>query len=439
MIGKSSQTIRRLTQALFISIAFNIGSLALLSYWAIRERPPTPYFELKPATSEQQQAPLADCRGCTEVIASLKTFPFYQLIAKLNSGRLIEDGYSERDLVLGTMVSTHHFDIQRALAPEVKLPQKRLLKWKNPSTGGWDYLTVYPGLTNQQFEVISSFAKTEKWPMTSHGLFLLLQQQKAEQNIDPSAVEAFVLSPEFLSVELLFSRQSVPIHKQRLLEGVLEGSWDTLRQFVEQQRQVNDLSDARRQKFLLDYVKQGSQTAAYLLLEIEGDFAIKKLDDAQIIALLQLLSSKTPESERFALAALTSPRNSSIWQQASLRLYEYAGEPIPKDWNYQTSLKRFAPDRVIAQVSTSEVKQQAVKSTQKAESISVVKDQVKPAAAPTVASKPKEKPKDRLYIVQEGDSLWKISRRFGVEMEVLKKRNHLQSNAIKPGTVLKIP
>jgi LysM repeat protein len=45
----------------------------------------------------------------------------------------------------------------------------------------------------------------------------------------------------------------------------------------------------------------------------------------------------------------------------------------------------------------------------------------------------------RLYIVQEGDSLWKISRRFGVDMEVIKRANELQSNAIQPGTMLKIP
>ena len=55
-----------------------------------------------------------------------------------------------------------------------------------------------------------------------------------------------------------------------------------------------------------------------------------------------------------------------------------------------------------------------------------------PPAAPA-------KKKDRLYIVQEGDNLWKISRRFKVDVNVLRGHNKLKSDALKPGTTLKIP
>ncbi|MBA3721576.1 MAG: LysM peptidoglycan-binding domain-containing protein [Parachlamydiaceae bacterium] len=321
--------------------------------------------------------------------------------------------------------------------------------------------------------------------MTSEGFFILLQKQKLELNIDPSLVEAFVLTPEFLTAELLFNRTGAMVSKQKLVELLLEGNWDYLRKFAEQQKRLNDLSNARRQNFLLDYIKLKSGEAAYLLLELENDFAVMKLDDAQVIAVLQLLPTKTKESELFALALLTSPRSTSVWQQASLRLYEYAGEPIPKDWNYQTSLLRFAPDRIEsvkldpiivskdvksikgATETTSNISSSkkttsvdkiskpnnVVKSTKSSENKSSDKvSNGKPSAKVSVGNTNSKNtvtnktvvPKKtttpyRLYIVQDGDSLWKISRRFGVDMEILKKHNDLKTNSIKPGTALKIP
>lgn len=429
--------IRRLSQALFVSGILNIGVLALFSYWVVYERPPTPYFELKPATSAQQQRPLADNRGASEVIRGLKGLTFGQLVSKLNSSVLVENGYTERDLALASLVGFQYFDLERAL-PEQKQTRQLSFKGRN---GEEKVLTVYPGLTDQQYNVISRFAKTEQWPLTAEGLFLLLQKQKKTQNIDPSLAEAFILTPEFSTLELLFSRNGTGVRKQRLLEIMLEGNWASLRQFVDQQRQLNDLSAARRQKFLLDYIKLGSETAAYLLLETELEFATKKLDDAQVIAILQLLSAKTVESERFAISMLTSPRSTSVLQQASLRLYEYAGESIPKDWNYESSLSRFAPDKLPPAPPVVVPKPVVVaKPVAKGPVIAQAAPQ-KPSPQKPATAKPNKKPAEacRLYIVQEGDSLWKISRRFGVDMEVLKKKNRLQSNSIKPGTVLKIP
>jgi hypothetical protein len=88
------QKIRRLNQALVISGAINIAVLGLLSYWIVRERPPSPYFELKPATEEQQALPLADHRGYSEVIQSLYQLPFEQLVAHLEHSQLVESGYA---------------------------------------------------------------------------------------------------------------------------------------------------------------------------------------------------------------------------------------------------------------------------------------------------------------------------------------------------------
>ena len=438
--------VRHLSQALLVSGVFNIGVLALLSYWIVRESPPTPYCELKPATYDQQQIPLADHRSCGEVIKSLRSLSFDQLIAKLYHTQLIENGYTERDLALSCLIAFYHFDISRALPKERQPPQQRILMWKDIITGELIPLSIYPGLTDHQFKALVLFAKTERWPMTPLGLFSLLQKQKVNMNIDPSLVEAFMLTPEFLTVELLFNRVEIPVRKQRLLEVILEGNWPLLQQFVNQQRQLHDLSAARYQKFLLDYIANGSAAAAYLFLDIDGEFAVKKLNDAQVIIILQLLAIKTIESERFALALLTSPRSTSVWQQASLRLYEYAGEPIPQNWDYKTSLQRFVPEKLLAEAASQPASRPS-KSSKISLPVNKPVAEVKLADAKSKGSETSNKqiltrsvpPPYRLYIVQEGDSLWKISRRFGVDMNILKERNQLQSDAIRPGIVLKIP
>ncbi len=165
--------IRHLTQALIISGMFNIGLLAVFSYWVLKERPPTPYFELKPANKNQQQLPLADHRSCGEAIAELSKLPFDQLLEKLTETKLIENGYTERDLALACLVNFHHFDLPRALSSSFQ-PQQRLLMWKNRHQAEPIPLSIYSGLTDGQFDSIIQLAKTEQWPLTSQGLFLLL-------------------------------------------------------------------------------------------------------------------------------------------------------------------------------------------------------------------------------------------------------------------------
>ena len=67
----------------------------------------------------------------------------------------------------------------------------------------------------------------------------------------------------------------------------------------------------------------------------------------------------------------------------------------------------------------------------------VNKSKQAPNAAPKAIAKPVKA--DRIYIVQEGDSLWKLSRRFRVDVDKLKTHNQLESNNLRPGRTLKIP
>ncbi|HRD55325.1 MAG TPA: LysM peptidoglycan-binding domain-containing protein, partial [Parachlamydiaceae bacterium] len=210
------------------------------------------------------------------------------------------------------------------------------------------------------------------------------------------------------------ARLETPVSKQEVLNVVLGGSFGMLSHFTEQQRQLQDLTKPRRQHFLLEYVKKQSKEAAYLLLKTDGPEIVRKFDDAHIQMLLALLSDKTAEAGKFALALLTSPRGDLVWEMAAKRLYEYAGEEMPEKFEHHLALIKFLPANMIFKKQEGQQEEKELKDA-------VLKKS------------------HLLYIIQEGDSLWKISRRFDVDIDLLKQHNHLSSDFLKPGTSLKIP
>lgn len=489
--------VRQLNMALIVSGALNIAVLSLLLFWVLREKPPTPYCELKPAASGEQEIPLADQRGCAEVLAQLSKLPFSQLVNRLYNAQLIENGYAERDLALACMVAFHHFDFQRALPKNAQPQQSRLLSWKPKDREKAVSFFVYPDLTQAHYDSMIQFAKTERWPLTGEGLFELLKTQKNQKKFDDHLIETFVLTPQFWTVELLFNRSGQKASRQDILIVLLEGDWNLLQQFVDQQRQVHDSSDARRQKFLLDYIKAGSRSAAVMLLKSEWDFAVKKIDDLQVAAIIKLLPLYLEEGQAYAKEMLVSPRSTNVWREASQWLYTQAEEPMPSDWTRHAALTRFIPEKAALELVTVApapiatpllIITPAVSKPAKAAPITLVdtskvkskidaKNNVKtaaPVAKQTVAAntassnaakgkkvekknvaekskKPSAKENNQvaqanvvqlkplIYVVQEADTLWKISRRFNVKLDEIKKLNELTSDVLKPGMTLKLP
>lgn len=367
--------IRRLTQALIISGAFNILLLTLFVYWIIKERPPTPYCEHKPP----EVRAIAVEHTNSDLIVHFNTLSFEQLVVKLSSTQLVENGYTERDLALGCLIAFHHLDISRTTQPT----QQRLI----------ENISVYPGLSDEQFQAILKFVQTERWPLTSKGLFLRLQ----EGIPDPTLADAFTFTQEFLTIAMLFHRANVEVAKSELLQVLCDGSWELLTSFTEEQRQLQDLTPARRQYFLLEYIKQHSKHATYLILKTDREFATKKLDDQHVLAILELLSDKTPEAEEYALSLLTSPRSDAVWELAAIRLYDYQGETPPNKYQHHAALSRFVPEETIIEETK------------------------------------------YLYVVEEGDSLWKIANKHNVMIEDIIESNDLDSDVLMPDTILEIP
>lgn len=414
---ENNQT-RKLVAGLIISGALNIMLVSFFFYWVMREVPPIPYFESRPANRDEQQTPFAIDHSNEEIIRYFKSLSLGQLVQKLSNSEFVENGYKIRDLSLAVLVTFHHFDLSRALLDDVQPLEVRVISFGLKKDGKPAKVLAYPGLTDKQYETLIAFARRERWPLTPKGLFLNLKNAKNKSN--SSLQDAFYLTPEFLSVEMLFSRSNLPLKKQEILNVLLEGSFSMLSQFTEHQKQSADLTKARRQYFLLEYIKNHSRAAAYLLLRTDGPQIVRKLDDAHIKTILSLLTHKTEEAQKFSLAILTSPRGDSVRQMAAMRLYEYSGEEVPEKFQHEVALNKFLPR------SMSLVQDKANVLT---ESIEVTKQ-------PLDASKPRI---DSIYIVQEGDSLWKISRKFDTDIDLLKRHNQLTSDFLKPGTTLKLP
>ncbi|HSW87171.1 MAG TPA: LysM peptidoglycan-binding domain-containing protein [Rhabdochlamydiaceae bacterium] len=422
MTGNSFETqwIRRtkwLTQALIISGTLNIGLLATFVSFILKEKNHPVSFELRPL-SDKKRDPIPNITN-EILIRSYSVFSFQDLLMNLDNKELVEDGYAKRDIALACLVSFHHFNLERALGGLVL--QQRSVFFTNAEGDEKIDLAVFPGLADYQYQAIIHYAKTEKWPLTSKGLFYEIKEQKAPR--DSSLLEAFYLTPEFHAAAALFSRSGVNIQKEVIVELLSQGDWKMLNDFTMQQRLAQDLSSDKRRSFLLEYLNDRSVIAAKLLFEQDVEFVSKRLDDLHIVLLLDLLLEKTPSVEMFAKELLTSPRSDIVWKAAACKLYSFVKEPVPEPYDHSLALKRFFPEAVkeAPEEAIPEPPQHVVK----VEPVEKVQE-----------PKPKSK---RLHVVQPGESLWKISRKYRVSIEAIMKVNHLESERLRPGKQLEIP
>jgi hypothetical protein len=379
---------RVLTFSLIFSGALNIGLMAAL---IVKQDLPMGLEKSSKKTVEHRI-------GSVAVLQTLSKQSFKELVTQLTNRELIEEGYSQRDLALSALVGFHYFNIEKALSTTEL--QKRLVALDDHRS-----IELFPGLSDEQFDAVIRFAYQEKWPLTSKGLFALLQKLPAPQ--DETLVQAFAVTPEFYALQALFRKSEAPQEPGVLLSLVTEGSWELLDRFAKEQSQLLDLSPEKRRRLLLSYLAHHSPTAAHLLLKTDFAFVTKRLDDRGILDFVSLLATKTEEGEKFCVSLLQSPRGDAVWRAAVEKLYAFAGEPLPEPFDVRTAAARFAP------VSTA-----------------------KPA---TEAPKPVSKAALRIHTVKEGDSLWKIARQYKVKVDDVVNLNGIQNNKLVPGMKLQIP
>jgi hypothetical protein len=380
---------RFLTLALIFSGALNIGLIAAFAYFMYQETP------VAVARAGKKEISVTN----SQIFSSMSRLTFRELVSYLTNRDLVEEGYTKRDLAIAALVAYHHFNIEKALsAPPAQVRTLTLLDNQT--------INVFPGLAEDQFEAIIRFAYQEKWPLTAKGLFALMQTQKSPR--DESLEQAFLITPEFYSLQVLFQKTEAPQEPQTLLNLVSEGSWELLDKFAKEQSQVLEFSVEKRRSLLLSYLALHSPTAAQLLLRTDFTFALKRLEDKSILDLLALLKRQTEEGTKFCLELLHSPRSDAIWQASAMTLYAYAGEMPTAPIDPKAVLARFSPEPPV-----------------------VVPAPTKPEP---VASTP-----SRFHVVKDGESLWKISRQYKVKVDEIVKLNALEKDSLFPGMTLKLP
>ncbi len=392
-----------LTQALIISGTLNIGLTATFAYFVLKEKQEALTIEQKPALKTT-----ATDTTNAQLLHAYSLLPYQELLLRLESKDLIEDGLTKRDLALACLTAFHHFNLDKALGG---LPlQKRTLPFTNHDGQETIEIPIFPGLADYQFQAIVQYAKTEKWPLTSQGLFYELKRSISK---DPSLLDAFYLSPEYHAISTLLTKTNISLPRDQIIELICEGEWKPLSTLAEQQRLSLDLTPDRRRLFLLDSLSHHSKVAAKIFLESDLDFVSKRLDDTQILTLLDLHSDKSLEN--FAKELLASPRTDAVRKRAATLLYSFAAEPLPEPYQHDTALRRFLPQLVAP----------------------------KPLEQPIVVQAPPKpvapKPKKKFHTIEPGDSLWKIARKYKVSVEELMRVNHLETEKLRLGKQLEIP
>jgi hypothetical protein len=383
---------RWLTGALIISGTLNIGFLTTFIYMVLKEKERPLAVEISQIV-EKSSRHTASQLNMQQLLSKYSTLSFQELMVCLSNKEHIESGYTKRDLALACLVSFHHFNVERALGG-LKL-QRRTIAFTNSEGGEKIQLDIFAGLADYQYQAISSYAKTEKWPLTSQGLFFELKSTSPPY--EHTLLEAFYLTPEFHFLSTLFSKSGVPLRKESLALLLSEGRWETIREYAALLRSTSEFTPSRRREFLLQLVDEESRLAARLLVKLDEEIALHKFDDEQILSLLDLLGNNVPEP--FVKKLLASPRSDRIWKKAQ----EALGSPIelPK-------VAKKAPPPAPA------------------------------APQPLLMPKPAA-PRQTVHTVVTGDSLWKIARKYQISVSAIQEKNGLESDRLRPGQKLIIP
>lgn len=395
-----------ITQGLAFSVALNIALITSLVFNVVKSKKISTRSGSK-RTHMISHLPSASS-SLEGVLKQQIDKNYLTLLNSLGDDSQIEDGFSVRDIALSVLVHQHDLDLKRALLGQDA--EVRTLSLKKEDNSSYDYPLI-SGLSDVEYKLLNTFIQNEKWPQTSFGLFKKLAQGSSDESLK----NAFYLTKEFMYVDALFCSVSVP--KEILLSILLEGTWNSLEQFTKEHHEIQQFSNPLRVQFLTNYLDVASVNAARLILEIDAEYALKKLSDSQIVSLISLMDKKTQLSENFALHLAVGKRSDWVRREACRMIYHYAGQELPEPYNYEEVLSFISQKYQIAPIET---------------------------FAPTISTSMEKEfmalsEPGKVYIVQDGDNLWKIAKKNKVHVDDLKAANHLGSDLIKVGMTLIIP
>ncbi|MCB1084943.1 MAG: LysM peptidoglycan-binding domain-containing protein [Chlamydiia bacterium] len=343
---------RLLIHSLIISGTLNIALLATFVTFVIKERK-------RGSIAHGVEAPLKRTYlKNKDLLKEFQTYSYDALVRELYDETPIEYGQRRCDLALATLSALYDFDVERAFG---EFPiERRELKL------GQESFILFAGVSNEVLEGVRLFARREVWPLTPRGLF---QEIKKRTPIPPSLKETFCLTTPYFLIERAIRRLSYDIEKEDLFNLLIEASWKEVESLAAGIAEDLEGNLDQFALFLVTLVERGSSEAAYLLVSLEQDFALKRLTNEQMMTLISLLDKQSPEVESF---------------------------------------------------------------------LQEVQRGLRPTEVQNLAGKPFEN-SPRHYRVEYGDSLWKISRKFGVKVEIIQEMNGIGNESLQVGRELLLP
>ena len=448
---------RRQKKLLIALIASVLCNLACITFYLYERQDSGAVFlsrcAFAPQAEDQKKSSLLLSSSLQQELEQIRDLDFETLLEFLDDQTPSVDGYKKRDLALALLASLHHFDVEKV----IPAPKTKLLVIENPDSDALQ-IALFPGLSDQEFVSIQKFAAVERAPFTPTGLFCKLQKNPSDATI----LQAFFRTQEFFLVETLMQRDA-PVEKKTCLAILLEGDWATLAAFTKEQKRQADLSTRQKRLFLHKYLQLGSQTAALELARCDPDFVLHSLSDQEVLLCLQAVASDPQLCQKYALAYLKSPRSEAVCSAAHQALATMLGKNI-QDCNRDEIVQYFDKTHVLKPLSAKtqelvEIKERRMTtgSAKKDGARSQIAVTAKPKMANASSSTPKTaaaKPvakkiqsatirsnsrSEIVYIVQQGDTLWSIAKKFSADMHDIRQMNTLTSDALQPGRTLRVP
>ncbi len=462
---------KRLSYALGLSFFLNISLITFGIYeWQEAGFSFLAVSSFRPQQSKCYRQAGKELPTLTQSFRELEALDFEGLKLALRDEMPVAIGYKKQNISLSLLVHKHYFDITKALGGQ--MPERRLFSYMSNTNESFE-IALYPDLSPEQFANISEFAKNEKWPFTLEGM---LCKYKENEVPNRELQDVIFQTDEYRSVEILLTR-GTPISKDEVFNLVLNIDYNHIKNLHKEMLKAQDFSSVVRRGFLVGALPQASE----ILFKTDSRFCLHTLPDKQTLCVLEALSKNPEIAKVYALALLEEPRSKVIWTKAQNVLCEILQLDSQAE-SRNSLLQRFgkippqasskplqkAPDtKVIAKPAlpkTELIKQELTKqaltkqapvktSGLKKPNALPVKPQIKPSITPTatkpVTTKPVTKPTAKLvtrpagyeivYIVQQGDTLWQISKRYNIDIVKLKNHNKLTSDSLKPGSTLRIP
>jgi hypothetical protein len=321
-----------------------------------------------------------------------------ELTGLLSDQTLLEEGYRIRDLALACLVNFHYFNLEKALSGV--LLQQRTATFEKKDTGERFELVLYPGLHDSHFSGILRFIEQEKWPMTAEGLFYEIK--KSYPQLDESLKEAFYHTPHFSTIELLMKRGHLTPPKEIILKLLKASDIHYLDKFINQLLVNGELSKEYLYPFFKQLIQVGSGTAATLLVELDPQYVLKSMEDYELKKVIKALKVKTDRTLYILRELISSLRSDEIRKEAAIKLYLLYSDIFPKDIQHIDILKKLLPKKETKLSITT--------------------------------------PEQIVHVIKEGDTLWLISKRYGISIDELAQANTLSKNKpLQIGKSLIIP